>query len=402
MAVCKKKSGEKKTGEFASFWMGGFESACQINTKGVRIDMQAATQHDVMAREDYEMVKREGIYVVRDGVVWPKVERVQGIYDWSRFVRMVRAAEEAGVQVIWNLLHYGWPGDIDILSGTFVERFAKFCGEVAKIVKNETLHDPIYVPVNEISFWSWAMGTKGIIQPVMLRRAMEIKRQLVRAAIAAMESIWAVDGRARFMHVDPIIHVMSPRDRPDMIEQAAGQRRAQFDGWDMLCGRMMPELGGAMKYLDIVGVNYYHSNQFESPDVRLRWEDEPRDERFVPLWALLEEVYMRYERPLVMAETSHFGAGRGKWIREIGEQVMEVRQREVPLEGVCLYPIIDRPDWEDMGWWHNSGLWDLEWRGGRWERVLCREYAEAFREVRSGIHALACYGRGEGWEEEAR
>jgi len=85
---------------------------------------------------------------------------------------------------------------------------------------------------------------------------------------------------------------------------------------------MSPELGGAMKYLDIVGVNYYHSNQFEAPDVRLRWENEPRDDRFVPLYALLEEVYTRYSRPLVMAETSHFGIGRGKWIREISQQVI--------------------------------------------------------------------------------
>ncbi|MCL2648227.1 MAG: hypothetical protein FWD61_14655 [Phycisphaerales bacterium] len=390
MPICRKKSGKGKAGTFASFWMGGFESACQVNTKGVRIDMQAATQHDVMAREDYEMMKGQGIRVVRDGAVWPSVERARGVYDWSRFVGMVRAAEAAGVQVIWNLLHYGWPEDIDILSGEFVERFVKFCGAAARIVKEESSRASVYVPVNEISFLAWAMGTKGIIQPVMLGRAMEIKKQLVRASIGAMEAIWEVDGRARFMHVDPIIHVMPPQGRLDMAEQAAGQRRAQFDGWDMLCGRMCPELGGAMKYLDMVGVNYYHSNQFEAPDVRLRWEDEPRDERFVPLWVLLEEVYGRYGRSLVIAETSHFGVGRGKWIREIGQQVIEARRRGVPLEGVCLYPIIDRPDWEDMEQWHNSGLWDLKWVGGRWERVLCGEYAEALRESQRELAAIGC------------
>jgi hypothetical protein len=51
----------------------------------------------------------------------------------------------------------------------------------------------------------------------------------------------------------------------------------------------------------------------------------------------------------------------------------------LPLHGVCLYPIIDRPDWENPEHWHNSGLWDLnETAGGRLERVLNEDYADAF------------------------
>ena len=42
---------------FDSFWMGGFESACQINTRGVRIDMLAATQHDLRVDDDYRLVR---------------------------------------------------------------------------------------------------------------------------------------------------------------------------------------------------------------------------------------------------------------------------------------------------------------------------------------------------------
>ena len=32
----------------------------------------------------------------------------------------------------------------------------------------------------------------------------------------------------------------------------------------------------------------------------------------------------------------------------------------MPIDGVCLYPIIDRPDWENPMHWHKSGLWDVE------------------------------------------
>jgi beta-glucosidase/6-phospho-beta-glucosidase/beta-galactosidase len=357
----------------------------------VRIDMLAATQHDVFAREDYARLRQQGIRTVRDGVRWPCVETSPGQYDWSTFVPMVRAAEAEGMQVIWNLLHYGWPPDIDILSGAFVDRFARYCAAAARIVKNESARVPFYIPVNEISFFAWAVGLVGCIQPLHVGKADEIKRQLVRAAIAGMNAVWDVDPRARFAHVDPVIHVVPPKNRPDLAEQAINQRNGQFEAWDMLCGRMCPELGGAIKYLDIVGVNYYHANQFETPDVRLRWEDEPRDDRFVPFHKLLDEIYQRYGRQIFVAETSHFGSGRGKWIREIAEEAYIARMQGIPLEGVCLYPIIDRPDWEDQNWWHNSGLWDLKaGSDGQLERVVCQEYLEALHHSQSLLKQVGC------------
>jgi len=365
---------------FDSFWMGGFESACQINTKGVRIDMLAATRHDLLAREDYEMVHRAGIRCVRDGVRWPCVETSPEHYDFSTFLPMLHAARDAGVQVIWNLLHYGWPPDIDILSSAFVDRFAQYCRATAHIVKNESDRAPFYVPANEISFLSWAIGYKGIVQPVNIGKAWEIKKQLVRAAIAGMDAVWSVDPRARFAHVDPIIHVMPPRDRPDMADAAAAQREAQFQAWDMIAGRLEPSLGGNIKYLDLVGVNFYHSNEFEAPDVRLRWEDHPRDDRWIPFHRLLDEMHRRYGRPVFVAETSHFGVGRARWIREIAQELYIARLQGIPVEGVCLYPIIDRPDWEDPNHWHNSGLWDLvQTAGDRLERTINDDYFEALK-----------------------
>lgn len=376
---------------FQSFWLGGFESACQINTRHQRIDMLAATQHDSRTLADYQMVARTGIRTVRDGVCWPFVENSPGQFDWKRFVHMLRAAQSVGVQVVWNLLHYGWPPDVDILSHNFAGRFARFCREAARIVHNESDGAPVYVPVNEISFLAWAIGYKEIIHPVHSGKSWEVKKQLIRAAIAAMETIWDIDPRARFAHVDPIIHVIPPRDRPDLAGQAAGQRDAQFDAWNMLCGRLEPSLGGAMKYLDVLGINFYHSNEFEAPDVRLRWEDHPRDDRWVPFHTLLDEVYRKYQRPMFIAETSHFGDGRARWIREIAEEIYIARLQGTPIEGVCLYPVIDRPDWEDPDHWHNSGLWDLQrQQNGELERVVNADYLEAFQWARDLLAEVGC------------
>jgi hypothetical protein len=88
---------------------------------------------------------------------------------------------------------------------------------------------------------------------------------------------------------------------------------------------------------------------------------------------------------MVLSETSHFGAGRGRWISEVAEEVQQARAMGVPMEGICIYPIIDRPDWDDPNHWHNSGLWDLQpGEANRLERVLCEDYAGDLRRAMGG------------------
>jgi UDP-galactopyranose mutase len=102
-----------------------------------------------------------------------------------------------------------------------------------------------------------------------------------------------------------------------------------------------------------------------------------RAQRSPPLRELLEGIFDRYRRPLCVTETSHVGEGRAAWLRDVSEQVGLAIDRGVPVIGVCLYPVIDRCDWDDASHWHNSGLWDLrEEPGGGLTRVLNRDYAE--------------------------
>jgi hypothetical protein len=52
----------------------------------------------------------------------------------------------------------------------------------------------------------------------------------------------------------------------------------------------------------------------------------------------------------------------------------------IPVHAVCLYPIIDRFEWEDPAHWHNSGLWDFALdANGNLIRVLNEPYAFEFR-----------------------
>lgn len=376
-------------GLFRSFWMAGFESACHINRAGARLDIVCSTQHDQHVAADYAPLPGMGIRTVREGMRWHLIDRGRRL-DFSSIRPMLEASERSGIQILWNLCHYGWPEDLQLLGAGFVERFARYCAAAARVVSDHSDEIPCYSPINEISFFSWASGEVGYIYPHYRGQGHAIKQQLVRAAIAGIEAIWDVDPRARILHVDPLIHVVPPRDRPELARPAAEQRARQYDAYDMLTGGIDGHLGGHPRYLDILGVNFYHANQWEHPGLRLRWEDSPRDRRWMPLRRLLAEVYDRYNRPLLIAETSHFGAGRARWIAEVTDEVARAREARVPVEGICIYPIIDRPDWDDLQHWHNSGLWDLRPAVGpgserRLERVLCDEYADELRRCQARI-----------------
>lgn len=359
---------------FDSFWMAGFESSTHITGAGVRLDMIEATQHDRFVAEDYARLRNFGMRTIRDAVRWHLIDRGSH-YDFSSLAPMVEAAQQESVQVIWDVCHYGWPDGLDIFSAAFVNRFERFCGAVARFIKGYSDGVPFYAPINEISFFAWAAGQVGFMHPCSTGEGVALKDQLVRAAIAGIEAIWAIDSRARITQIDPIMHVLTPRAHPELAAAAAAQHASQFEAWDMLSGAAKPELGGHARYLDIIGVNYYHANQWEYPSDRLRWEDTPRDERWIPFSKLVADLYRRYARPLFVAETGHFGVGRAAWAREMVAEVLLARKSGIPLEGVCFYPIIDRTDWEDSNHWHNCGLWDLRRDSqGRLERIICPEF----------------------------
>lgn len=356
---------------FKSFWIGGFECSTHRLPRrkamgrfaGQRLDLIASTRHDEFALQDYERLQQLAIRTVRDGVRWHLIEKSPFRYDFSSLVPMLRAAHQTQTQVIWDLLHYGWPDGLNVWSAAFVERFARFARATAEVILEET-GAPIYVtPVNEISFVAWGGGDAGFLNPFARRRGPELKAQLVRASIAAIEAVREVDPSARICHADPIIHIAVDPDYPEEASAAEGYRQSQFQAWDMLAGRLCPELGGRPEYLDLLGVNYYSNNQWIHQDPHLppsrRRKDvllPPSHPLHRPVREMLREVYDRYRRPVFIAETGIEGDTRPSWLRYIGQEARAAAASGVELEGLCLYPIIDYPGWGDDRHCY-AGLW---------------------------------------------
>ncbi|WP_425252385.1 NAD(P)-binding protein [Janthinobacterium sp. NFX145] len=369
---------------FLTYWQAGYEGADHVTHGGQALDMNRATGHLDRVREDYLLLRQFGIRSVRESIGWRLAER-DGQFDFSFIEERAAVAQELGLQINWTFCHYGWPAGLDLFSPDFVPRFARYCRAAAQFLAPYAGSAPVYSPINEISFTSWGLSVH-MFQCLNMYRpdaGAEGKRQLVRGSIAACDAIRDVSPQARFLQCDPLIHVTAPPGRTDWVDQAAAWRASQFEAWDMLCGRQAPELGGAPRYLDLIGLNYYHSNQWESgSNLRLWWHlGEPRR---MPLHQLLLEVQARYQRPLLLAETSHVGSGRGAWIRDVAAEAALAVQHGAALRGICIYPVIDRPDWDDASHWHRSGLWEvgLEGEGGeRLRRILVPPYTAALRQA---------------------
>ncbi len=99
---------------------------------------------------------------MRDAVRWHLIEIVPGQYDWSSLDSQLAAAERGNMQVIWDLMHYGWPDDIDVWTPALVDRFARFATAAANYIAQRTPGAPMFAPVNEISFLAWAGGDADI------------------------------------------------------------------------------------------------------------------------------------------------------------------------------------------------------------------------------------------------
>jgi beta-glucosidase/6-phospho-beta-glucosidase/beta-galactosidase len=339
---------------FESFFIGGFECSTHYLESGKRLDEIAATQHDRFAAADYLRLKRQGIRTAREGIRWHLIEQQPGRYDFSSALEMIRAAREMGIQVIWDLCHYGWPDWLDIFQPRFVSSFEKLAREFARILRDEGEEVPYICPINEISFFAWGGGDSAWLNPYARGRGDELKDQLVRASIAAIEAVWEINPRTRITQIDPIINVLP--ENPDDAKQcqdAENYRQSQYAAFDMLAGQFKPHLGGKKEYLDLIGVNYYVHNQWILGGSFI----EPTNPRYRPFSEMIKEFYERYERPLFIAETGIEDHARPTWFRYVCTEVRAAIRAGAQVEGICLYPIVNHPGWVDDRHCYN-GLWD--------------------------------------------
>ena len=150
------------------------------------------------------------------------------------------------------------------------------------------------------------------------------------------------------MTTEPLISITSSDFcDPNAVLHALDKHNEQYQVLEILTGKLCPVLRGKPEYLDIIGVNFYFDNQWTFPEHQfISWNESPPDPSWRSLSSLIEEVFINYGKPIVLSDTSHCEEDRAKWLNIISKECLSILKSGIPFYGCCIYPIIDRPDWD--------------------------------------------------------
>lgn len=327
---------------FASFFQAGFECSSHRRRDGVRLDLIRATGHDRHVVQDYRILKKLGFGTLRDGLRWHLIEKSPGKYDWSSWLPALEAAEDVGLQVIWDLFHYGSPDHIDQAAEDFPDRFTQFALAALEVQQSVSRTPPFLCPLNEINFLSWAVDD-GYFPHVGPDQRGWFKHQLVRTAIAASRAIKHDWPKSTIIWAEPLIHIAPHDRRRQTVRGAERNLQGMYEAYDWIMGMAEPELGGDPSLVDVIGWNFYPHNQWywKGPTIPMGHHE------YRPLADMLVEMSERYKKPLFLSETGAEGSGKPSWLHYVCNEVRDAMDRGAPVEGICWYPITAYPGWDN-------------------------------------------------------
>lgn len=327
---------------FDSFFQAGFECSSHRRRDGVRLDLIRATGHDKHALKDYRLLRDLGFRTLRDGLRWHLIGRSPDKYDWSSWLEMLEAAEQVGVQIIWDLFHYGSPDWVDQAAPDFPERFTDFALAALEVQQSVSSRPPLVCPLNEINFLSWAVDD-GYFPAVGPDQRGWFKGQLVKTAISAARAIKQRWPQATIIWAEPLIHIAPHDRRRPTVRAAQANLLGMYEAYDWITGLARPELGGDPSLVDVVGWNFYPHNQWylEGPTIPMGHHE------YRPLADMLVEMADRYQKPIFLSETGAEGTGKPSWLHYVCGEVRDAMTRGADIRGICWYPITAYPGWDN-------------------------------------------------------
>ena len=330
------------TPSFDSFFQAGFECSSHRRKDGVRLDLIKATSHDKHVFGDYSACAELGFRTLRDGLRWHLIGKTPGKYDWSSWAPAVEAAERLGLQIVWDLFHYGSPDHLDQGASDFPERFTEFALAAIEMHQSISSRPALICPLNEINFMAWAVSD-GYFPPVGPKVHGWFKEQLVRSAIMASSAIKRQWPATTIIGAEPLIHIAPHDKRRATVRKAEQNLQGMYESYDWILGIARPEMGGDASLIDVMGWNFYPHNQwyFEGPTIPMGHHE------YRSLADMLIEMAARYAKPILLSETGAEGSGKASWLHYVCNEVRDAMARGADIRGICWYPITAYPGWDN-------------------------------------------------------
>ena len=370
------------------------------------IDQYKWTQHDRFWKEDFALIGQDlGCRWLRYALPWHEIERQPGQYDWKWFDDRLAAAEQEGISLLLDLVHFGvpawlpdafadpdFPGALERFAASFGARYAGRVRCVCPV--NEPLITALFC--GDIGLWPpYGRGLNHYLT-VLSRVGQALCRaiKVLRETMPGVEILVSDSLEVAVTYEDSGPET-SPFLRENLRDDVARRMHRRHIVTDLVMGRITDahplrpwmQKHGFSEYdfqwfqrhrqtFDIIGLDYYEHTEVElytTPEGYYR-QRELRPP--VGLYRAAQNYWDKYHIPLMVTETSVGGHDGDKiaWLEKSVHDVRRLRAEGFPIIGYTWWPVIDHLDWDgallhQTGHIHPVGIYRLErGAGGRLER----------------------------------
>ena len=350
-------------------WAAGIEDTnigWPLGDSSDGLDEYSVTQHYELWHHDLQLASDVGVDALRYGFPWYRVNPARDVWDWTWTDQVVSAANELGVGLMIDLVHYGTPR---WLSGSFIDAeypaaVAEFARQVTSRYRGRIL---AITPLNEPLVTASFTGMRGIWPPALTGED-GWSAVIVSIAEGIQASIAAIRRTApelEILHVEAT-HLWATND-PDLTDEHALLNAKNYLPTDLVLGRVdkthplhgwlethgiaphrLDGLHAGAQFPDVIGLNYY-------PELSAR-ELAQHDGTVVGVTfdggaAGLESIaagfHERYKLPLMISETAVEGSDdhRIAWLDEAVASIERMIASGIDVRGIVWWPLFDFVDW---------------------------------------------------------
>ncbi len=363
------------------FATGVENSIPTIQNGRVRVDEMESCGHYQQWSTDFDKVQELGIKFLRYGPPLHKAYLGPDRYDWSFSDTVFPDLKRRGIVPIVDLCHFGVPDWIgNFQNPDFPALFEKYAIAFAQRYPWVQL----YTPVNEMyicalfsAYYGWwneqLTTTQGVVTAI---------KHIVKANVLAMKAILNFRPDAIFVQSESseYFHPVNP----EAIWPARKWNAARFMTLDLNYGHPLESeryqwmmdngltreeytffLQNNLKRFCIMGNDYYVTNEHHvQPDGTTSASGE-----IFGYGEITRQYFDRYGLPVMHTETNLNEGPNGdeavNWLLKEWANVLQARNRQVPIVGFTWYSITDQVDWdtalrEKNGHVNPVGLYDLK------------------------------------------
>ncbi len=334
-----------------------------------RVDELGGCGHLQYMESDCVDVAAAGASTIRYGMPWQRTEVEPGVYDWSLWDRALAAADDAGLDVVVDLCHFGLPDHLcgpgsdhaGFTDPAWVDSFLDYTAAFLARYPEPRLFTPVNEPTTT-AFCSalWGAWNDGLSTLEDYGRAL-VLCQMADASAAAMiraDRPAAFPG-AEALQIPAMVH-------PSRVAEAETQISQWFAALDLRTGHPLdvaaePLLTGVPdEWLDrlsavadptgiIAGHDLYPVSVQPFGAVGEQTAALTIDDRIAAWEVFARRFDERYHLPIWVAETSNLGldvAEAPAWLDALTAACGRLRGDGVDVRGICWYSRGDQLDWD--------------------------------------------------------